>query len=841
MTALRPRSTVQPTVWGLCIALLLALVAGHARAATTPPGATPDGEGLALSLQTRDSVQLFALVIGSNATLATGQAPLRFADDDAVNMALLLEELGADVELVTALDHDTQALYPDMIPRARRPVLSEVMSAHKALVERMYQARRADPRPVELLIYYSGHGDVGPDGQGYLTLQGGKLTRHHLFSTLLGKSPADFNHLVVDACRSEEFVLSRGRDWKPDRAGSAHAQSVRRYLDENHLGSFPNTGVILATSADQQTHEWERYRGGVFSHELRSGLRGGADLNGDGRIEYSELGAFVSAANSGVQDPRARLEVVVRPPASDERRPFVRHEAIGDRRVLYFSQGDGHHYVVENEKGVRLADLRRSSEGPGYLRLPAGDVFVYRNGTAAAGKGATTEESRIKKETKGRIAVDALAFRDVERASRGALDQAFRKGLFAVPYGAGYYTGYTDQNGLLGVSDPAWEVTVWHESDGERVQLSPPPPKPLAADAKASESDDCDDCDDDWDDWADFWGRREVWGTVTVGTIFTPFSPEGQIRLGGKRVVANQMDPWVGPLRGLDVRWQMFTLRRNKRYPRALWYFRTGYTQGAAQFSPEDPAVGFEDGNATSLDYLTVPLFFGGNVYFFQEFPVRPHVGLGFGFDILRVAYQRANAGDLEDVSARIGFELHAGLEIRITNYVVLVGEVMQLWSPRRKLGGVPDFSNESFTIFTNIGASFPLKRRNERHRRKVERKKRKRAEAEARRKRERDEERARRAQETAPVRVEVEQGGEKVIVETRPGSEGGTDPEAPAASKPEPAPAAPDAGDAPDAPADGSSAPSAPEAGPQTGTAPAPEAPSTSPQGPPTAPSAPR
>lgn len=765
-------------LWRL-LALAVLLVPIPGRAAQSPHGpADPETPPPAtLSLQARDRVQLFALVIGHNGTSAPDQAPLRFADDDAVNLAVLLRELGADVELMTAPDRDTQALLPQMTRLAQRPSLPALLEAHRRLVERMYAARRANPDPVEFLIYYSGHGDVGPDGQGFLTLDGGKLTRHHLFETLLGKSPADFNHLVVDACQSEDFVLSRGREWKRDRAGAAHARSVREYLDEHHLGSFPNTGVILATSADQQTHEWKRYRGGVFSHELRSGLRGGADLNGDGRIEYSELGAFVSAANSGVRDPRARLDVVVRPPRVDERRPILRHEAIASRRVLYFPAGDGHHYVIEDGRGVRLADLRRSPEGPGYLRLPDGEVFVYRNAGHESGT-ATTEESRIDPGAIGVIRVAQLGFRDVDQASRGALDQAFRKGLFTVPFGAGYYSGYTDQNGLLAVSDPTWEVRVWHEVDGERTELTggAPPTRQQKAPPKAPKGPDCPACDsDDWEGWDDFWDRREMWGSVTVGTVFTPFRPEGQIRLGDYRVVANQMSPWAGPLRGLDLRWQMFTLRGKHRAPRTLWYFRTGYTQGASEFTPSDATAGFQDGNATALNYLTVPLFFGGNVYFFRDFPVRPHAGLGFGFDVMRVDYERFNAGNLQDVSARIGFELHAGLEIRITKYVVLVGEVMQLWSARRKLAGVPDLSNESFTIFTNIGANFPLVRRNARRRAKAKRRQAERAEAERRRREREEAERARGKAEgadAAPVRVQVEQGNEKVIVETRPGGE---------------------------------------------------------------------
>ena len=319
----------------------------------------------------------FALVIGSNDTLDKQQSRLRFADDDAAKMAELLAMTGAEVELLTTFDRESQERFSGWVKRAHRPSHSEVMRAFERLSEQMKAA--ASEGPVDFLVYYSGHGDVGPDGQGYLTLEGGKLSRHDLFQHFLSRSSAKHNHILIDACRSEEFVLSRG-DWKPDRGPAAYEGQVREYLSQTQLANYPNTGVLLARSVDQQTHEWERYRGGVFTHELLSGLRGGADLNGDGQIEYSELGAFVAAANSGVDDPRAHLAVVVRPPADDERTPVVAHERVAEQRVLYFSTRDRGRYTVEDARGVRLADLRRSGEQPSYLRLPKQrEIFVLRH------------------------------------------------------------------------------------------------------------------------------------------------------------------------------------------------------------------------------------------------------------------------------------------------------------------------------------------------------------------------------------------------------------------------------------------------------------------------------
>jgi hypothetical protein len=668
----------------------------------------PD-DGEAVSLATRPDVERFALVIGNNSTLDPGQAALRFADDDAARIAELLTEVGVDVELLASFDRDSQALFPELVKASRTPTESTVEAAWNSLVERMDEAKRSG-KQVDLLFFYSGHGDVGPDGQGYLTLQGGKLKRNDLFQNFLATSPADHNHLIIDACRSEQFVLTRGRQWKPDRSAADASREVQKYLDKNHLGAYPQTGVILAHSADQQTHEWERYQGGIFSHEVISGLRGAADLNGDGEIEYSELGAFVSAANSSVKDPRARLEVVVRPPANDERRPLLVHEDVAKQRVVLFTGNDPNLYTLEDSRGIRIADIRRSGNSPGYVRLPKGEVFVQRQPREA---GKRPDETRIPAKTDGIILASNLAFRPAERGSRGALDQAFREGLFATPYGTGYYTGYVDQRGLLGVQDPSWRVEIWKVEDGQEERVD------VFEVDEYEESDSEDTVVETTTYEGHWWDRGSSWGGVFFGTVVTPFS-QGRTIDHSRRFTANQVPACLGPslgtshgcsaLRGFDVRWQLFHVGQGKKFPSLLGYFRTGYSGGRVAFGP-DANPGYADGQATDFAYYAVPLFLGGNLIAFDRFPLRPYAGLGFGFDVLHVEYRRFNRGELRDTSGRIGFELHAGLEARITNWVTLTAEVMQQWSAKRKLAGVPDFANEGLTIITGVAVGIPFSR----------------------------------------------------------------------------------------------------------------------------------
>lgn len=684
------------------------LAFGLALGATSEASAAPSGASLPLSM--RMPTHRFALVIGSNATLDDSADPLRFADDDAASMTELLTEVGYDVALVTTLDAETQALHPDLVRTASDPSPEGLDTAWAGLRERMEAANGE----VELLIYYSGHGDVGPDGQGYLTLSGGKLTRNKLFAEILETSPADHNHVLIDACRSEQFVLTRGKKWKNDRKAEDGRADVGRYLGKNHLGGHPDTGVIVAHSADQQTHEWERYRGGIFTHQLLSGLRGGADLNGDGAVEYSELGAFVAAANSGVKDPRARLEVTVRPPAEDQRQPVLRHDSIASQRVLYFPQGEDQRlYTIEDTRGVRLADLRRAGDQPGYLRLPDGDVFISRRTADGSGD---AQEATIPADVRGVTELPELSFSRTTRAARGALDQAFRAGLFATPYGPGYYAGYTDTRGLLGVADPTWRVETWEvDEDGNKTKVS----EKVVEAPTAEEAIDEDEAvvsvkvESEHDD--------RTWGGLFFGTVLTPQDPSGRLSPGADRVTSAGYRGCLSPddgnicsvMRGFDMRWQVFHTSRRKKYPGWLGYLRTGYTGGFADYRQtlaegEQPAVG----TALTGSYVAVPVFLGGNIYLFDNFPVRPYAGMGFGFDVIRMRYTRAEASTRRVTKARIGFELHAGVEARITNHVALTAEVMQQWGARKRFDGVPDFANRGFSMVLGVAVGFGLHKR---------------------------------------------------------------------------------------------------------------------------------
>lgn len=219
--------------------------------------------------------------------------------------------------------------------------------------------------------------------------------------------------------------------------------------------------------------------------------------------------------------------------------------------------------------------------------------------------------------------------------------------------------------------------------------------------------------------------RKEIkWLGLHAGAVFSPGGGSGRVASGDGRLRQNQFKACADPsgqtacgyVKGLDLKVQMFETDSSWRYPRFVGYFRTGFEQGRVRF--EAGEQGFAPGQATRIDYTSVPLFLGGNVYLFEEFPVRPYGGLGFGFDVLRLDYRRAEQARVVDASARIGFELHAGLEVRISNYISLNAEVMQLWSARRKMPELPDYSNTGLSVLAGVTIGIPVRldRRNEDH-----------------------------------------------------------------------------------------------------------------------------
>lgn len=382
---------------------------------------------------------VYALIVASNTTPDASLAPLRYADDDGARYYELFAPQAREAVLLTVLDAETQARHPGLAARTRPPTRAALKEALAHLNARMAEDKAAGRAPI-LYFVFTGHGKRGPAGEGQVYLLDSTFTRTDLYRDVLASSPASFIHLIVDACDSYFFVNARGG--LP--IGPAQTAAVTRVLETRDLARYPNVGVVLSTSTTKESHEWSAIGAGVFSHQVQSALAGAADVNGDGRVEYSELMAFIAAANQGVEDVRGKLDIFARPPALD------RSIALSDLRratglgYLLVPEGLGGRMWVEDARGVRLAEFNKERERALVLALPPERAYWLRTATS---------EARLTVSRAGAV-VDAggLTWSATGLASRGAVQEAFRDKLFHVAFGPRFYSGYVASLGETPVS-----------------------------------------------------------------------------------------------------------------------------------------------------------------------------------------------------------------------------------------------------------------------------------------------------------------------------------------------------------------------------------------------------
>ena len=378
---------------------------------------------------------LYGLVIGYNESDQKDVTRLRYADDDAVRNSELLRELGAEVVLLAELDEDTRRLYP-LLP-AVPPTRQALDRAVDTLAQRMQEDEARGAHPV-LYLFYSGHGDVDHN-EGHLNLSGGRLKRSELL-TLLRKLKAGDVHLVVDACKSYFVVFERGV------GGRSKVVSGPLIDDSTRLPR--NVGVFLSTSSAAESHEWEAYQAGIFSHEIRSALRGGADADGDLRITYEEAASFIWKANAAIPNPKYRPEFFARDPgetAKPSRRTLVDLSgATGD--WVRVAQGNPRHFYIESGLGVRVLDVHPGAKSEARLLIPKNRPLYLRDPRASLEAELPTQRE---------VLVAELSLRPTTVKSRGAEHVAFAL-LFSEPFDERTVQDFQEQREELERSLSLW-------------------------------------------------------------------------------------------------------------------------------------------------------------------------------------------------------------------------------------------------------------------------------------------------------------------------------------------------------------------------------------------------
>ena len=370
------------------------------------------------------------IVVGYDGDGGGARPVLAYADDDAARLYLAALQDSERAWLLTTFDDDSARVFPELTRTARAPTKAEL---GRVLGEAFWQLRAWHDagRQTELVFSFAGHGDVSAAGEGFLVFADGALTRSELGAQIVRASPADVNHVLIDACASYFMVNARGEATAPAVPLTPALLELVRPKVVDDPAAWARTGTLVSTSSAAAVHESSALGSGVFSYLLRSALAGPGDTDGDGDIEYGEAAAFIAAASAGIDDPRARLQVHARAPLQ---RP---HVALSDlrvgegRRFLDVDVAAVDHVRVLDQHGLPYVELRRGRRGQAVtIALHGSAFYVVQVGA---------REATLVPRTAGAYALSSLRFEDSPRA-RGA-DGAFI-GLYETPFDDSFVQGF---------------------------------------------------------------------------------------------------------------------------------------------------------------------------------------------------------------------------------------------------------------------------------------------------------------------------------------------------------------------------------------------------------------
>lgn len=398
---------------------------------------------------------VIALIVTNNRSAELGRPELRYADDDGAKYYELFRMIAdsAAVELLTDFDADSARLFPDAHAVAHEPTKAAVTEAVTRLTAQAVGAARAG-RPVEFYFVFAGHGDVD-HGRGFLELRDARLTSDDI-EAMLKAIPSTRAHVILDSCNSF-FVLNPRR---PGGRQLAVTEEAARSLSDR----LPNVGVLLSTSAEAEVFEWSELQSGIFSHAVRSGLMGAADVDGDGRVTYDEIRAFVDVASARIENPLYRPKVFARGPNGRADEPLF--DLTGAQSVRLELDTHEHRVTVRDARELRLIDAYKEAGARATLHLPLG---------RAAGASVDERDPRrtgMPVVARRPVDVAATSGGEIQFASLEAVPPAARganellANLFAEPFGPHAFAQWREQ--AAREAEPVYGIS---SEDGERMRL----------------------------------------------------------------------------------------------------------------------------------------------------------------------------------------------------------------------------------------------------------------------------------------------------------------------------------------------------------------------------------
>jgi len=317
----------------LCALLALGLAVGPpSLAAATPPLASSAG-----------GARRFALVVGANRG-GTERPPLRYAIDDADRFANLVVRMGG--------------VEPGDRVVLREPTRQVLLDALAGTRDRAAEVKTAGTR-TEVLVYFSGHADE----RGLLL--GRETVTYRELRQAIAAIPVDVGITILDACASG--AITRLKGGRPSPA----------FLTDESV-QVQGYAYLTSSSENEAAQEAEHLKGSFFTHALLTGLRGAADVSGDGKVTLGEAYQFAFAetlvktatTQAGAQHPAYDIKMAG---TGDVVMTDVRDNSAS---LILGPEFDGHFLVMDAQRRL-VAELTKPAGRRVELGLEPGQYQVY--------------------------------------------------------------------------------------------------------------------------------------------------------------------------------------------------------------------------------------------------------------------------------------------------------------------------------------------------------------------------------------------------------------------------------------------------------------------------------
>jgi len=337
-------------------------------------------------------VERFLLVAGANDG-GKDRIKLRYAESDANSFANVLAQMGgvSQNNILRVFNPDAQSLQNSF-----------------AELEKRLQSKEPNTRK-EVFVYYSGHADdkglrLGNDVYSWVD-----------FRKSVNNINADVKVAVLDACGSGAITRTKGGVSRPAFLQDASSE-MKGYA------------FLTSSSENEASQESDRLKGSYFTHALVSGLRGAADMTGNGKVTLNE--AYQFAFNETLQSTQ-NTSAGSQHPNRDMNLAGTGDVVMTDLRetsaVLTLDSSLEGRFFIRDAQGNLFAELYKIRGRQIELGMPAGKYSVQME---APSKIWMANEIQISEGKKTVLSIKDMQNIEREKAvARGNVDSTTMTGL----------------------------------------------------------------------------------------------------------------------------------------------------------------------------------------------------------------------------------------------------------------------------------------------------------------------------------------------------------------------------------------------------------------------------